>query len=144
MLRPLYKLSDWLRHRARRRHWTAEQAAGRRAEDLAQRYLQRQGLVIVARNYRLLSGAGEIDIVAREGSTVVFIEVKSRTSEDYGSPERAISAEKRANLLRTAVDYLRRHRLDPRQARFDVVTVVFGNTPRIRRMGDVFSLREGL
>src|SRR5262245_18601119 len=63
----LYKLADAARDRGRRRFWPAEQAAGRRAEDLAHRFLRRRGMIVVARNYRPPSGAGEVDLIAWDG-----------------------------------------------------------------------------
>jgi len=93
---------DLLRHVARQRKWTPTQALGRRGEDLAHRYLRRRGFVIVARNYRLSSGDAEADLIAWEGEALVFVEVKSRESADFGPPERAIGEEKRAHLLRIA------------------------------------------
>ena len=137
------RLSDWLRHRARERHWNPERAVGRRGEDLAQRYLQRQGYTIVSRNYSNRSGPGEIDIVARDGDTVVFVEVKTRLSAEFGAPERAIDREKEEAVWRTARDYCRRADVDPRLLRFDLVTVVAEEPPRIRHFrGSLLRSRE--
>src|ERR1700674_5941286 len=91
---------DWLRHRARRHRWNSEHALGRRGEDLAHRFLRRQGFIIVARNYRLSSGEAEADLIAREGEDLVIVEVKTRASAEYGPPERAVSAEKQRHLIR--------------------------------------------
>src|SRR5882762_185270 len=83
----ILRFSDWVRHAIRRRKWTPPLALGRRGEDLAHRFLRKQGYVIVARNYRLSSGDGEADVIARDGETLVFIEVKSRETADFGPPE---------------------------------------------------------
>src|SRR5580704_5040063 len=93
---------DWLRHVRR------ESIAGRRGEDLAHRFLRRQGFTIVARNYRLSAGDAEADLIAWEGDALVFVEVKSRETSEYGPPERAIGEEKRAHLKRVAREYTRK------------------------------------
>src|SRR5271155_1503497 len=86
---------DWLRHLKRRRVWTPDLATGRRGEDLAHRYLRGKGFTIVARNYRLAAGDAEADLIAWEGDHLVFVEVKSRQSGEFGPPERAVGNEKR-------------------------------------------------
>ena len=96
----LFEFADLLRHHARKRHMTEDHALGRRGEDLAHRLLQRAGMVVVDRNYRMASGAGEVDLVGWEGDTLVFVEVKSRQTDEYGSPDRAIGPEKHASLIR--------------------------------------------
>jgi hypothetical protein len=80
----LYRLADSARNLYRTRRSTPEQAHGRRGEDLAHRFLRRQGLTIVARNFHQRSGRGELDIVAWDRQTLVFVEVKSRASPDFG------------------------------------------------------------
>src|SRR5258707_11824550 len=112
---------DRLRDIRRRRTWAADLASGRRGEDLAHRYLRRQGFTIVARNYRLAAGDAETDLIAWEGEALVFVEVKSRSSEEHGPPERAIGAEKRAHLLRLAREYTRKTNTPWASVRFDVV-----------------------
>ena len=108
MANVLYRLADAARHRYRSRHSTTEQAHGRRGEDLAHRFLRRQGLTIVARNFHQRSGRGELDIVAWDRQTLVFVEVKSRASAEFGSPGRAVGADKERDLRRAAGEYLRR------------------------------------
>jgi putative endonuclease len=122
---------DWLRHVWRVRRWDHTRAAGRRGEDLAHRFLQRQGFIVVARNYRLASGAGEADLVAWEKDTLAVVEVKSRQSGDFGPPERAIGEEKRAHMLRVARDYAARSGTPWEHVRLDVVTVLFTRPPSI-------------
>jgi putative endonuclease len=125
------RVLDWLRHVRRTRTWTPSLAAGRRGEDLAHRFLQRQGFIVVARNYRMASGAGEADLVAWEKDTLAVVEVKSRGSGEFGPPERAIGEEKRAHMLRVARDYAARSGTPWEQVRLDVVTVLLTRPPLI-------------
>ena len=135
----ILRISDWLRHKFRR--WTATQALGRRGEDLAHRYLRKQGFVIVARNYRSSSGDAEADLIAWEGDTLVFIEVKSRDTADYGPPERAIGEEKHTHLLRIARAYARKSSTPWEKIRFDVVGVVLTAPPSITLYRDALATR---
>ncbi len=131
-------LLDRLRHLALRKRVDADAATGRRGEDLAHRFLQRQGYTVVARNYRPASGAGEIDLVAWDGPTLVFVEVKTRTSEEFGAPERAVDGEKEKHLLRAARSYAHRAGMGMERARFDIVSVVLGEPPRLELIRDAF------
>jgi putative endonuclease len=97
------------------------QRFGQKAEDLAVRHLKRQGYKIVARNYR--TKAGEIDIIAREGRTLVFIEVKGRQSLRYGSAKAAVTARKQHQVAKVALWYLKATDQMGVKARFDVVAV---------------------
>jgi len=118
---------------------TEDHALGRCGEDLAQRFLQRAGIIIVDRNYRLASGAGEVDLVGWEGDTLVFVEVKSRQSDEHGSPDRAIGLQKKESLIRTGRQYARQAEVPWQKVRFDVVNVVFATTPpAITHFRDVF------
>jgi putative endonuclease len=99
-------------------------AVGRRGEEAAARFLGRQGLVVLERNLR--SRLGEVDIVAREGETLVFVEVKARQEGLADPPEAAVRAPKRARLARLALAYLAARRLGERPCRFDVIAVVLG------------------
>jgi putative endonuclease len=94
---------------------------GKNGEELAAEYLVEAGYKIVERNYRC--AFGEIDIVAEEGQTLVFVEVKSRRSEAYGSPQMAVSRGKQKKISQVALHYLQERRLNHRSARFDVVAV---------------------
>jgi putative endonuclease len=132
---------DWLRHRSRKRLWTATQALGRRGEDLAHRFLQELGYVVVARNCRLSSGDAEADIIAWDGDALAFVEVKSRETADFGPPERAISEEKRTHLLRIARQYTRKSGTPWEKVRFDVVGVVLSKPPKIELFRDALSTR---
>jgi putative endonuclease len=105
--------------------------AGRRGEDLAHRFLRRSGFVVVARNYRLAAGDAEADLIAWEGETLAIVEVKSRGSEEYGSPERAIGEEKRRHLLRVAREYSLKCGVSWERVRLDVVAVILSDPPRV-------------
>jgi len=129
---------DWLRHRARGRLWNADQALGRRGEDLAHRLLRKNGYVVVARNYRLAAGDAEADVIAWDGQTLAFVEVKSRRNEDFGPPERAIDSRKRTHLTRVAREYTRKSGTPWEKIRFDLVTVVFSGEPRLELYKDAW------
>jgi putative endonuclease len=102
---------------------------GRAGETAAARYLEGRGLVILERNLR--SRLGEIDLLARDGQTLVFVEVKARRGPAGDPPEAAVDARKRARLSRLAVGYLAARRPDERSCRFDVVGVSFDETGEI-------------
>jgi putative endonuclease len=138
----ILQFSDWLRHLARRKKWTPTLALGRRGEDLAHRYLRERGFIIVARNYRLSSGDGEADLIAWDGDTLVFVEVKSRETADFGPPERAIGEEKRRHLLRIAREYTRKTETPWDRIRFDVVSIVLTKSPTIEYFRDALSTRS--
>ena len=140
----MYRLADAARDRGRRRFWPLDQATGRRAEDLAHRFLRRRGMVIVARNYRPPSGAGEIDLIAWDGDRLAIVEVKSRATGDFGAPEQAVNSEKQRFLDRSARDYARRAGVDWNRVRFDIVSVVFSEPPRIQLFTDAFEPRRTL
>jgi len=143
-MRALYLFADAARDLYRRHRATPEQAHGRRGEDLAHRYLRRHGLRIVARNFRPRSGSGELDIVAWHKETLVFVEVKTRASADFGSPGRAVDSTKEKDLRRAAGEYLRRSGTPADQARFDVVSIVLGRPPQIEWIQDAFPLSRKL
>lgn len=94
---------------------------GKQGEEIAMAHLRREGYVLIERNYRCLFG--EIDIIAREGDTLCFIEVKSRRSARYGDPQLAVNHKKQQKMTRVALHYLSSHDLCDRPARFDVVAV---------------------
>ena len=95
-------------------------ARGEAAENLAAAFLQRQGLTLVERNYRCRFG--EIDVIARDGATLVFVEVRMRSSERFGGAAASITVAKRQKLLRTARYYLAGVARAP-QCRFDALLV---------------------
>ena len=142
MLGKLYGLADLLRQHADKRHMSEDHALGRRGEDIAQRFLQRAGIVIVDRNYRTSSGSGEVDLIGWEGDQLVFVEVKSRKTDEYGAPDRAIGPQKQAKLIRAAREYARHAEVPWQKVRFDVVTILFGTPPVVSHFRDVFGQNE--
>ena len=138
MMGRLYEFADVLRHHGRKRDLSRDIATGRRGEDIAHRYLQRAGIIIVARNYRMASGAGEVDLIGWEDETLVFVEVKSRQTEEYGAPDRAIGQQKEFSLLRAAREYARHAEVPWEKVRFDVVNIVFTKPPSVMHFRDVF------
>ena len=107
---------------------------GESAEARAAAFLEGRGLRIVARNYRCRFG--EIDLVAKSGATVVFVEVRARTSDAFGGAAESITAAKRRRLLATARHYLARHRVDC-ACRYDVV-FLSGEAQRIDWITNAF------
>ena len=101
------RLLGWLRQRADR-DLPQHLRASRRGEDTAYDHLKNQGYRVVARNFRSRKGRGEIDLVAWDGDELVFVEVKTRKNEDFGTPLEAVGADKRGHLVRTALEYARR------------------------------------
>ena len=97
-------------------------ALGRHGEALAANYLTRKGVQIIARNYR--QKTGEIDIIARDGDYLVFIEVKTRKSSHFGHPFEAVTRKKQAQISRVALGYMGRNKLLDQPARFDVISIV--------------------
>jgi putative endonuclease len=103
---------------------------GKTGEDLACLELERRGYAIVARRYR--RRRGELDIIARDGDTMVFVEVKAREGRAFGEASVAVTAHKRYKIAQLALDYLMRHRLTNCPCRFDVVSIHFdAGTPVI-------------
>jgi putative endonuclease len=113
---------------------------GDAGEAAAERWLRRAGLVIVARRFR--ARCGEIDLIARDGPVVVFIEVKTRTQSVYGRPAEAVTAVKRGRIARVASVFLARSGWGEKACRFDVVEVVpVGADWRVTHLTDAF--RQG-
>jgi putative endonuclease len=144
MMSWLYQLADAVRDRGRRRFWAPDLASGRRAEDLAHRFLRRRGMVIVARNYRPPFGGGEIDLIGWDQDNLAIVEVKSRATSEFGDPERAVDQEKQRFLERAAHDYARRAGVDWNRVRFDIVSVVFSDSPKVVLFADAFEPRRTL
>jgi putative endonuclease len=136
----LFRFFDELRHRRRKRLWEPTRAVGRRGEDLAHRHLRKLGFTVVGRNFRARSGLSELDIIAWENETLVFVEVKARSSAEYGSPERAMDPDKRRKLFRGAREYARSAGVEWSRVRFDIVNVLLSEPPDITHYRDVFSL----
>lgn len=103
--------------------WLEPKSLGARGEAAAARYLKRQGYKVISRGGR--SPFGELDIIAVDGRTVVFVEVKTRSSHDAGHPTEAVGRDKQQRLTRLALGFLKRHELLEHPARFDVVAVTW-------------------
>jgi putative endonuclease len=99
----------------------ARQILGKTGEDLACRELERRGYAIVARRYR--RRGGELDIVARDGPTLVFVEVKARDGRAFGGAADAITGFKRRRITQLARDYMMRFHVSNCPCRFDVVSI---------------------
>jgi putative endonuclease len=144
MIGMLYRVADRLRDRARRRSLPVEAVNGQRGEDLVHRYLRRQGFTVVARNYRPAAGGGEIDLIGWQQDRLVFVEVKTRDSEEFGAPEAAVDPEKREFIGRAARDYARRAGVAWEKVRFDIASVILGSPPRVELRKDAFHCRRTL
>jgi putative endonuclease len=96
-------------------------ALGKTGEDLACAELEKRGYAILARRYR--RRGGELDIVARDGPTLVFVEVKARDGRAFGEAAEAVTAFKRRRITQLALDYMTRHHLSDCPCRFDVVSI---------------------
>lgn len=100
----------------------ASAALGRYGEDVAARHLTAAGLVVLERNWRC--DIGEIDILARDGDSLVVCEVKTRHGAGFGHPAEAVTPIKAQRLRRLAARWIRERRVSPREVRFDVVAVI--------------------
>ena len=138
-MRLLWILSDWLRHKARLRRGNRAHAWGARGEDLAHRFLQKLGYIVIARNWHAEDGSGELDLVAWDGNTLVVVEVKTRASANFGLPEEAVDHNKRQHLVRTAARFAREADVPTAQLRFDIVSVLFDGQPVVDHIRAAFS-----
>jgi putative endonuclease len=100
----------------------ARQSLGKIGENLACGELERRGYEILARRYR--HGGAEIDIVARDGPALVFVEVKAREGKEFGDGAEAVTTYKRRRIVVAAMDYLVRNHLGECPCRFDVVSIL--------------------
>ena len=98
-------------------------ALGKTGEDLACRELEGRGYAILARRYR--RRGGELDIIARDGQTLVFVEVKTREGREHGDGVEAVTPLKRRRITQLALDYVARNGLTECPCRFDVVSILF-------------------
>ncbi len=94
---------------------------GREYEDMACEYLRKKDFSIKQRNYRAVSG--EIDIIAIDGKTLVFIEVKGRSNEKFGSPLEAVNKPKQRKIIKTAICFIKQNKMSGKDIRFDVVGI---------------------
>ena len=105
---------------------------GRRGEEIASQALESQGYQVVEKNWRCRTG--EIDIVARDGEYWVFVEVKLRSSDAFGTPEEAVTVAKQKRLLNTGMMYLAEHGLDEVEWRIDVVAITLADSGKVHRL----------
>ena len=133
---------SWLRKLAT--HPTPKMALGERGEDFAARFLRHRGYKVLVRRFK--SRGGEIDIICRDRDWLVFVEVKTRETEEFGAPSESVQREKQRHLSKAALDYLRL--LDNPQIhwRFDVVEVLLREEARepedLRLIQNAFDLSE--
>jgi len=128
---------SWLS--SKRRLLADRELLGRWGEKRCQRFLRRKGLKTLTRNFSCKTG--EIDLIMVDTDrTIVFVEVRTKADETFGSVESSITAPKKARLLRTARYFLATHDIDNRPFRFDVVTIVLGQKgrPQIRHYENAF------
>jgi putative endonuclease len=114
------------------------QALGLRGEEIACAYLKKKKYVLVTRRFRMFRG--EIDIIARDGPTLVFIEVKARADESFGRPEESVTPGKQRQIRRIAQGYLVENPLGDASCRFDVISILFadGDDYRLEHFVDAF------
>jgi putative endonuclease len=114
---------------------------GNLGEELAVEFLKQHGLQVQAQNIRC--PLGEIDLVVRDGKTLVFVEVKSRFTRRYGAPQELVSRSKQRRLTLLARWYIKRHRLENQPARFDVVAISWQDSePEITWISNAFEAYE--
>ncbi len=117
--------------------WRSPLPLGRRGERAAEKYLRRNGYRIVARNFR--AAGAEIDLVAMDGETLVFVEVKTRRSRIAGAPEEAVDERKQTRMRRAAEVFARRYRENEIEMRFDIAAVdVSGKRLEIELLRNAF------
>lgn len=109
---------------------------GQHGENLAAEYLQRNGYQIVERNYR--TRYGEVDIICSQKGDLVFVEVKTRRSTRFGSPEEAITYRKKEHIKKAALSYLKQADNSYRSIRFDVITIMIQPSPVINHIQGAF------
>jgi putative endonuclease len=128
------RIRDWFASRFRKK------SLGVRGEDAAAKFLKRQGYHILVRGAD--SRLGELDIIAVDGRTVVFVEVKTRSSDDAGHPTEAVDERKQQRMTRAALGYLKSNLLLEYTSRFDVVAItwpVIARRPTIEHYKNAFS-----
>ena len=102
-----------------------KKSLGQKGEDIASKVLKKDGYRIIEKNFRCKQG--EIDIIAENKGVVCFIEVKARSSEDFGLPEEAVTSWKQRRLLAAAYVYLEKKKIKSKDLRFDIVSVDLTN-----------------
>ena len=115
---------------------------GELGERAAKKYLQKSGLKFLTANFR--SERGEIDLIFRDGDCLAFVEVKTRSSENWSRPAAAVNSERRRRLSQCALDYLRRLKNPAVKIRFDIVEVLLndGEVSEIRHLPNTFAMAK--
>lgn len=111
---------------------------GKAGEDRAARFLAKQGYKILERNYRVPSG--EIDLIALHRGEVVFVEVKTRTSDAFGAPELAVTPRKQRQMVKAALGYIKYKKLHQVPCRFDVVAINEASEKEIELIQNAFEV----
>jgi putative endonuclease len=113
---------------------------GKKGEEVAVRFLKKSGYRIIQTNYACKMG--EMDVIAKEKDTLVFIEVKTRTSTLFGSPQLAVNISKQKQISKVALNFLKEKQLEDVKARFDVVAILLGaKGEQIELIRDAFDLQ---
>jgi putative endonuclease len=113
---------------------------GKKGEEVAVRFLKKSGYHIIQRNYACRMG--EMDVIAKEKDTLVFVEVKTRTSTLFGSPQLAVNISKQKQISKVALNFLKEKHLEDVKARFDVVAILLGpKGEQIELIRDAFDLQ---
>lgn len=119
----------------------SRQEVGAKGEKLAVKFLKRKGYKIVQRNYRCK--LGEIDIIAKQDKTIVFVEVKTRQTQEFGAPQYAVTSAKRSQISRVALWYIKEKGFVEQACRFDVIAITFSpesRKPKIEHIENAFEL----
>jgi putative endonuclease len=115
------------------------QRLGKEGEKVAEQYLRKKGYRVVERNYRCATG--EVDLIVLDRRVIVFVEVKTRTDDRFGTPLEAVESRKQQKMIRAAQFFLSQKKLDQREARFDVVGISWPNgDPVIEHIVNAFEL----
>jgi putative endonuclease len=116
-----------------------KQVLGKEGERIAEQYLKKKGYRLVERNYRC--AAGELDLIVLDHRVVVFVEVKTRTGDGFGSPFEAVEFRKQRKMIQAAQYFLAEKKLQQRDARFDVVGISWpGRDPMVEHIENAFEL----
>ncbi len=134
----LQRVAGWLNCRPLPPHLQV----GQLGETAARKHLKRQGLKFLTANFR--TDRGEIDLVMRDGDCLVFVEVKTRSSEQWGRPADAVDGERRRRLTRAGLDYLRLLKNPRVKVRFDIVEVLLadGTVREVRHLPNCFPMEQ--
>jgi putative endonuclease len=115
------------------------QLLGRDGEQIAEKYLRKKGYRMVERNYRC--PLGELDLIALDRRVIVFVEVKTRVDQSFGPPLESVHPRKQQKMIGTAQYFLSQHKLQDREARFDVVGISFaGDDPVVEHIENAFEV----